>query len=404
MTVREIEIHPGHWKNTGSGANSILNEVTEARRVARRVYDILRSWKVPTTYFEDNVSTNQTQNINTLVKEHNKDNDALVVSVHFNAGGDSSKAIGTEVLYYDQQALAARISKAISNATGGGLLNRGAKNRTDLGVLARTHEPAILIEVCFVNSKIDAAIYRRDFEKICQAIAKELAAEVKTTSTTDKKTAFLNKVTSDIKDCWSKHQILPSVVLAQAILESDWGTSDKALQANNLFGIKAASDWTGPTVTLPTKEYVNNKWIFIDAKWRKYENWTASIMDHANFLITRKHYKNIIGETDYKKVCNELQKAGYATDPTYANKLIVRIEQYNLTKYDEVVDDLVFSSPTLKAETETTLASKLRRQMIVDAAVVAGANKAHWQGKLDNGTITEADLLGLATKAVVNLK
>lgn len=171
----EIEIHPGHWKNTGSGANGILNEVTEARKVAKRVYEILKFWKVPVTYFEDNTSSNQTQNINTLVNEHNKDKNGLIVSIHFNSGGDGSKAIGTEVYYYDQKDLAAKIAKAISNATGGGLLNRGAKQRTDLAVLARTYEPAILIEVCFVNSTIDAAIYRRDFEKICQAIAKELA-------------------------------------------------------------------------------------------------------------------------------------------------------------------------------------------------------------------------------------
>ena len=49
MTVRKIEIHPGHWKNLNSGANGILNEVTEARKVAKRVYDLLRSWNVPAT-------------------------------------------------------------------------------------------------------------------------------------------------------------------------------------------------------------------------------------------------------------------------------------------------------------------------------------------------------------------
>lgn len=177
MTVKEIEIHPGHWKNTGSGTNGILNEVTEARKVAKRVYKILRSWKVPVTYFEDNTSTNQTQNINTLVNEHNKDKDGLIVSIHFNSSGaTTNRPIGTEVLYYDQKTLAEKIAKAISNATGGELLDRGAKQRKDLGVLARTYEPAILIEVCFVNSTVDAAIYRRDFEKICMAIAKELAA------------------------------------------------------------------------------------------------------------------------------------------------------------------------------------------------------------------------------------
>ncbi|MGE7090909.1 N-acetylmuramoyl-L-alanine amidase [Lysinibacillus sp. NPDC048646] len=105
-----------------------------------------------------------------------KDKNRLIVSIHLNSGGDGSKAIGTEVLYYDQKELAVRIAKTISDATSGGLLNRGAKQRKDLGVLARTYEPAILIEICFVNSTVDAAIYRRDFEKICQAIAKELAA------------------------------------------------------------------------------------------------------------------------------------------------------------------------------------------------------------------------------------
>lgn len=173
-----IEIHPGHWKNPGSGASGILNEVTEARKVAKRVYDILRSGGVPVSYFEDNTSTNQKQNLNTLVKYHNQDVNDLVVSIHFNAGGDSNRPIGTEVLYYDQKTLAEKLAKAISDATGGGLLNRGAKQRKDLAVLSRTYEPAVLIEVCFVNSSVDAAIYRRDFEKICQAIAECLAEYV----------------------------------------------------------------------------------------------------------------------------------------------------------------------------------------------------------------------------------
>lgn len=176
MNVKEIELHPGHWANTGSGANGILNEVTEARKVAKRVYAILRESNVPCTYIEDNTSSNQRQNINYLVGQHNKDRDGLVVSIHFNAGGNNLRPIGTEVLYYDQKSLAERVAKAISDATNGGLLNRGAKKRTDLGVLASTYEPAILIEVCFVNSVVDAKIYRENFEAICQAIAKELAA------------------------------------------------------------------------------------------------------------------------------------------------------------------------------------------------------------------------------------
>lgn len=174
--IEEIELHPGHWDLLNSGANGILNEVTEARKVTRRVAEILKAAKVPYTYYEDNVSKNKTDNVNHLIKEHNKDRNGLIVSIHFNASaGTHNRGIGTEVLYYNQQALAAKLAKAISEATGGGLLNRGAKQRKDLGVLARTYEPAVLIEVCFVNSSVDAAIYRRDFEKICQAIARVLA-------------------------------------------------------------------------------------------------------------------------------------------------------------------------------------------------------------------------------------
>lgn len=176
---KKIEIHAGHWKALNSGAVGILNEVTENRRVGRRVYEILKAAGVPVTYYEDNVSTNQRDNINHLVKYHNTDQGGLVVSFHFNSSGATTdKAIGTEVLYSIQKALAEKVSKAISNATGGGLRNRGAKYRDNLGVLTKTIEPAILPEICFVNSTVDAAIYRRDFEKICYAVAAVLAAEL----------------------------------------------------------------------------------------------------------------------------------------------------------------------------------------------------------------------------------
>lgn len=194
MSVREIELHPGHWKNTGSGANGILNEVTEARKVTQRVYEILKESNVPCTYFEDNTSSNQRQNLNTLVKHHNADRDGLIVSIHLNSGGDSSKGIGTEVLYSTQKDLAAAIAKAISEASE--LINRGAKHRDNIAVLTQTYEPAILIEVCFVNSVVDAATYRQNFEKICQAIAKELAAYLGKTIVEKKEEVKLYQPTS----------------------------------------------------------------------------------------------------------------------------------------------------------------------------------------------------------------
>lgn len=199
-----------------------------------------------TTYFEDNTSTNQKQNIDALVKEHNKDKDGLIVSIHFNAsGGTQNRAIGTEVLYYDQKDLAAKIAEAISDATGGGLLNRGAKQRKDLGVLASTYEPAILIEICFVNSTIDAAIYQRDFEKICQAIAEVLAAAVgkRVTSKGDVEMEFSSptlKVKTDalIKDKNAQKDLIAKGIKAGAFNKSWQDAFDKGeLKKHDIIGL-----------------------------------------------------------------------------------------------------------------------------------------------------------------------
>lgn len=183
-----ITISPGHWL-PGTGARDLIDEVTEARKVVNRVVEILRSNGITVNHVEDNTSKNQQQNLNYLVTQHNKTNRKLDVSVHFNSAKRTDKGLGVEVLYYDQKELAAKVSKAISDASG--LIDRGAKERKELTFLRNTHKPAILIEVCFVNSTVDVAIYRRDFEKICQAIAKCLAEFVgkhlKSNSITEKK-------------------------------------------------------------------------------------------------------------------------------------------------------------------------------------------------------------------------
>lgn len=164
-----ISFSPGHWAK-GSGASGLIDEVTEARKVSKRVVDILKSSKLKVNYIEDNTSKNQKENLNYLVSQHNKTDRKLDVSIHFNASGEiTTKGIGTEVLYYTEKDLAIKLSRAISQASG--LIDRGAKQRTDLAILKGTNKPAILIEICFVNSTTDVAIYRRDFEKICQSIA-----------------------------------------------------------------------------------------------------------------------------------------------------------------------------------------------------------------------------------------
>lgn len=182
---KEIELHVGHYGD-GTGAKGIVDEVIYARKFIKRIYDILVANKVPTTYYEDKTSKNQTQNINNLIKHHNADRNGLIVSGHLNASGSlTDRPIGVEVLYSTQKDLAVKVAKAMSDSSG--LINRGAKYRDNIGVLTRTYEPSILIEFGFVNSKKDVELMDKHFEAICFATAKVLAAAIGYKITDNKK-------------------------------------------------------------------------------------------------------------------------------------------------------------------------------------------------------------------------
>lgn len=178
-TIKEVENSVGHWK-IGTGANGLVDEVRESRKIAKRVHEILKASGVASTYFQDDTSANKSTNLKTIVAHHNKDRNGLAVSYHLNSSGATvERGIGVEVLYVNDKykQLAMDVSSAISKA--GGFINRGAKKRTDLYFLNGTYEPAILIETFFVNSRTDVNLYNKNFEKICQAIATTLKNAIK---------------------------------------------------------------------------------------------------------------------------------------------------------------------------------------------------------------------------------
>lgn len=129
--------------------------------------------------------------------------------------------------------------------------------------------------------------------------------------------------------------ILASLTASQAFIESDKGNSGLTQRANNLFGMKG--EYEGQYVTMPTIEYYNGVKTRVDAKFRKYPNWLASISDHSRLFNTSKRYANLRGCTDYKKACLYVQQDGYATSPTYANTLTRTIEKYELYEWDAEV-------------------------------------------------------------------
>jgi N-acetylmuramoyl-L-alanine amidase len=168
-----IVISSGHGKHV-RGASGIIDEVDEARRVVEQLADELQARGIDVKAFHDDTSHSQNENLHTIVDYHNKQTRDLDISVHFNAYEQVSKPMGTEVLYVTQSALAGQVSAAIASS---GFVNRGAKKRTDLFFLNNTEMPAILLEVCFVDSEADCDIYADQFDAICSAIADVLGGE-----------------------------------------------------------------------------------------------------------------------------------------------------------------------------------------------------------------------------------
>lgn len=153
--------------------------------------------------------------------------------------------------------------------------------------------------------------------------------------TTEQKN-FIKKVGAFASADMKKSGVLASLTVAQAILESAWGKSELATGGNALFGIKATKSWKGKVYCKDTKECYDgvNLVDVKNAAFRAYDSWEESIEDHSAFLKANKRYKEVIGETDYKKACEAIKAAGYATDPDYVEKLVKLIEDYELTEYD----------------------------------------------------------------------
>ena len=121
-----------------------------------------------------------------------------------------------------------------------------------------------------------------------------------------------------------------SITLAQGIIESRYGQSRLAVDGNNHFGIKCHNNWKGKTM-LADDDRPNEC-------FRVYDSAEESFRDHSDFLRYRDRYKFLFDFriTDYKSWAYGLKQAGYATDPSYATKLIQCVEDYNLSRYDRM--------------------------------------------------------------------
>lgn len=150
------------------------------------------------------------------------------------------------------------------------------------------------------------------------------------------KQRFIQQVAPEAQAMQNTYHVKASVTIAQAILESQWGTSKLASQYHNLFGIKGTG---ANSREMTTKEYINGKWIVTKGRFRVYDSWSDSIKDHTKLMLTgtdtnQQNYDQVVNATNYKEAAQGLQDCGYATDPDYAQKLISVIKAYKLYNYD----------------------------------------------------------------------
>lgn len=167
--------------------------------------------------------------------------------------------------------------------------------------------------------------------------------------------------------------ILASLTGAQAFIESSKGNSGLTQKANNLFGIKGF--YNGQAVKMWTTEYNNGVSQRVFADFRKYPTWQESVNDHSSLFNRLARYKNLRGEKNYIKACNNVQADGYATSPVYATTLLTKINQFKLYEWDaEVLGKTVSKQDVLPAQDYYPLLKKGSR----------GDYVLHWQKYLNS--------------------
>jgi len=160
-----------------------------------------------------------------------------------------------------------------------------------------------------------------------EAVKRVISSQISPISTaTDKVTAFIDKMRNAVVAVAQKSGIPAELIMSQAALESGWGQREIRDQygktSHNLFGIKATGNWQGQVVDVMTTEFVDGKPRKVVQPFRAYESYEASLHDYARLISENPRYEAVLNAATARHAAVEIQKAGYATDPKYAEKLI----------------------------------------------------------------------------------
>lgn len=209
------------------------------------------------------------------------------------------------------------------------VLKKGNKNLKKLKSIKII--PSYLVASIFVSCLVF-------FGTLSFLSSRETAQQAQVAVEIDQEQAFIDKISAYAKVLQSEYGVLPSISIAQAILESNWGNSELSEKYNNFYGIKGSEE--ANTVLMNTKEFVDEEWIEINGRFRVYENWQDSMNAHTKLFVegttwNPQQYATVLAAENYKDAAFALQASGYATDPTYPEKLIELIQQYKLDQFDK---------------------------------------------------------------------
>lgn len=343
-----IGVNCGHTiEGAGSGAVGFLDESVHTRRVGRVLMKRLENAGITVIDCTVDRAVSQEAYLAKAVQMANQSEADLFISIHFNASQEH-KARGSEVYTYGGRKHAEALA-VCSHMEKLGFINRGVKDGSGLYVIRKTKARAMLIEVCFCDNEEDVTTYERAgtenavanaiYEALCETMPKKETKEERN------KEKFMELVGDIAHRDWQERKIiLPSVVVAQAIKESAWGTSELATMAHALFGIKR-NGWNGKIYLKNAAEQRadGSYYIVEQTEWRAYDSWEESVLDHNDYIAKRStdggktlRYAPVIGCSDYRLVARYLQECGYATAQRYAESLIHDyIEKYQLTRFDK---------------------------------------------------------------------
>jgi flagellum-specific peptidoglycan hydrolase FlgJ len=145
------------------------------------------------------------------------------------------------------------------------------------------------------------------------------------------RSSFLKEIATDVLLSAQEHNLYPSVIFAQSILESGWGRSRLAVQYNNLFGIKGYS--TDIKVRTTTYEKINGRRVAHQASFRVFSSWGEAIQYHGDLLSTDTRYQHASNAQSYEEYIRLIAEK-YASEPDYADLVVQLVERYDLDRWD----------------------------------------------------------------------